>query len=100
VCSSDLPLRACAGLLVGARIDEGTASGDFVFHTSTRRTGSFVFGPSLQLAWLPGTFHLALDAALLVAPAPTVFEVIDIAQFRQPVAQGLVRLSIGLGAAR
>ncbi|MFZ5441396.1 MAG: hypothetical protein ACOZQL_15415 [Myxococcota bacterium] len=96
-----LALRVCGGVLVGAHLDEGTAQGDFLYGEKTARTGAFVFGPALQAAWLPGSFHLALDAALLVSPAPSTFELTGFSsRFSVPPLQGLIRLSVGLGTSR
>jgi hypothetical protein len=96
----DFGLRACGGVQLGARIEEGQASGAFVFKTATLRAAAFTVGPALQLAWVPGPFHLALDASLLITPSPSVFEVVDLLKHTQPVVQGVFRLSLGLGTAR
>jgi len=94
----ELPLRLCGGVLMGARIAEGQASGTFVFGSTTARTAAFTVGPTAQLAWVLSHFHLALDLSLLVTPTPPTFQVDGLTSLTLPVAQGLFRLSIGIGS--
>jgi len=96
------PVRACGGLVVGAHLDEGRTTGSFVFQSTVARTAAFTFGPSIQIAWLPNTLHLAFDATLLISPQPSTFQVIGLSpsSLSLPAFQGLFRLSIGLGNSR
>jgi hypothetical protein len=94
----ELPLRLCGGVLMGARIAEGQASGTFVFGSTTARAAAFTVGPTAQLAWVLSSLHLALDLSLLVTPTPPTFQVDGLTSLTLPVAQGLFRLSIGIGS--
>ncbi len=96
------PLRTCAGVVVGAHVVAGEASGAFVFQTGTRHEVAFTLGPSLQLTLVRGWFQLALDATLLVTPTPPApFSIEGLpGALEFPLAQGLFRLSAGFGNER
>ncbi|MBL8913705.1 MAG: hypothetical protein JNM17_23590 [Archangium sp.] len=95
----DTAVRLCGGVLAGARITEGDASGQFIFQQAVQWKAAFTLGPTLQAALILGRFHLALDAALLVTPTPSSFSVVGLpTTLSWPVAQGLFRLSIGVGS--
>lgn len=95
-----LPLRLCGGLVVGARIAEASAAGTYVFQGATVRRASFTVGPTVQLALTRGLLRAALDLSLLVDPLPLSFPIEALpTPLTFPIAQGLLRLSIGLGTA-
>ncbi|MFT3713957.1 MAG: hypothetical protein QM817_40365 [Archangium sp.] len=95
-------VRLCGGALAGTRIVQGNTSGTFIFGPQNERSswvGAFTVGPTIQAAFIAARFHLALDASLLVTPAPPSFSVMGLpTTLDWPVAQGLFRLSIGLGS--
>ena len=94
------PVRLCLGAVAGLRIIEAESSGSFVFQTKTSRVAPFVFGPSAQLAFIPGAFHVALDLSLLVTPEPPTFKVTGLpTTLPFPLLEGLFRLSVGWGTA-
>lgn len=93
------PLRACGGLVAGARIAQGQASGEFVFQRSNGWLSSFTGGAGVQVAFIRDWFHLALDGTLLLTPTPAHFGVEGLpAGIQAPVVQGVFRLSLGFGA--
>lgn len=93
------PVRACGGLVGGARIGEGFANGAYVFQLNNAWVTSFTGGAALQLAFIRGWFHVALDGALLLTPTPTRFGVEGLPErIQAPVVQGVFRLSLGFGA--
>lgn len=95
----DTAVRLCGGALLGARVVQGEVSGAFVFKQLTSWQGAFVVGPTLQATLIFSRFHLALDASLLVTPAPPRFSVEALpTTLSWPAAQGLVRLSVGVGS--
>ncbi len=97
----DFGLRLCGGVFAGARIVEGTASGTYIFQRTTSRFATFTFGPTAQLAFIRGPFRIALDASLLIDPNPASFPIEGLTTpLTFPIAQGLFRLSIGLGTSR
>jgi hypothetical protein len=98
----DTAIRLCGGALLGARVVQGTSSGSFIFGSENQRaawSAAFTVGPTVQATLIAARFHLALDASLLFTPTPPQFQVVGLPTVLSwPVAQGLIRLSIGVGS--